>query len=118
MGNLPVLLPNATPLVNRIFDEMSINVNDALLLTLKTTFQFRQSLQQQLINYSRISGKIYIRYYCSSSSSYSLLSLYLSLIYFLLCPVTLSSFSSLSFLALFFFFTPAIFFTSYLNFLP
>jgi hypothetical protein len=59
MRNLPSLLSNATPLVSGFFDAML--KNDVLLLTLKTTFRFRQNLQTFTVivsnSYPRISVK-------------------------------------------------------------
>jgi hypothetical protein len=55
MGNVPVLLPNATPLVGRFFVEISKKHQQC-------AFRFRQSLQTFTVivsnNFPRISGKM------------------------------------------------------------
>jgi hypothetical protein len=62
LHNLPGLLPNATPLVSRIFAEMSKKRQRCAVLTYKTAFRCRQSLQTFTVivgnNYPRISGKM------------------------------------------------------------
>jgi hypothetical protein len=64
MGNLPALLPNATPLVSRFFGEMSKKrfKTTVLMLILEKSFQFRQSLRTFPVivrnNDLRISGKM------------------------------------------------------------
>jgi hypothetical protein len=65
MGNLPALLPNATPLVADFTVNCQKTVNfkaTVLMLTLKKSFRFRQSLRPFTVilsnNDPRISGKI------------------------------------------------------------
>jgi hypothetical protein len=65
MGNLPALLPNATPLVADFTVNCQKTVNfkaTVLMLTLKKSFRFRQSLRTFPVivsnNDSRISGKM------------------------------------------------------------
>jgi hypothetical protein len=66
MDNLPVLLPNATPLVSRFFAEMSKKrqfLNNGVVINLEKSFRFRQSLRTLTIiivsiDYPRISGKV------------------------------------------------------------
>jgi hypothetical protein len=61
MGNLPALLPNATPLVSRFFAEMSKKRQRFLVVNLENNFAILQHLQTFTgivsNNYPRISSK-------------------------------------------------------------